>query len=109
MELSGEAAPSAHTQLQESLQPTQAVAVLNERVKHISKVNVDIADFLQVHIPASPHPALSRTLTAALRSAAASRMHIHKHCASSPAGRCRMEAPTSGTSLLPSLLRRRAC
>ncbi|KAK7712869.1 Suppressor of Profilin deletion [Botryosphaeria dothidea] len=31
----------------ESLQPTQAVAVLNERVKHISKVNADIADFLQ--------------------------------------------------------------
>ncbi|KAB2579905.1 Saff domain-containing protein [Lasiodiplodia theobromae] len=31
----------------ESLQPTQAVAVLNDRVKHIQKVNADIADFLQ--------------------------------------------------------------
>ncbi|KAL0254946.1 Suppressor of Profilin deletion [Diplodia seriata] len=31
----------------ESLQPTQAVAVLNDRVKHIQRVNADIADFLQ--------------------------------------------------------------
>ncbi|KAL1632113.1 Suppressor of Profilin deletion [Neofusicoccum ribis] len=36
-----------YPQMLESLQPTQAVAVLNERVKHITKVNADIADFLQ--------------------------------------------------------------
>ncbi|GME24304.1 Cytoskeletal protein syp1 [Neofusicoccum parvum] len=36
-----------YPQMLESLQPTQAVSVFNERVKHITKVNADIADFLQ--------------------------------------------------------------
>ncbi|KAK8154764.1 Muniscin C-terminal mu homology domain-containing protein [Phyllosticta citrichinensis] len=31
----------------DSLEPAQAVAVLNQRLKHISKVNADVADFLQ--------------------------------------------------------------
>ncbi|KAK7567702.1 Muniscin C-terminal mu homology domain-containing protein [Phyllosticta paracitricarpa] len=31
----------------DSLEPAQAVAVLNQRLKHISKVNSDVADFLQ--------------------------------------------------------------
>ncbi|KAK8227281.1 Muniscin C-terminal mu homology domain-containing protein [Phyllosticta capitalensis] len=31
----------------DSLEPAQAVAVLNQRLKHIAKVNLDVADFLQ--------------------------------------------------------------
>ncbi len=38
----------AYNEPQASLQPGQAVAVLNERVKHVGKLNADIADWLQV-------------------------------------------------------------
>jgi hypothetical protein len=34
--------------VQESLQPGQAVNVLHDRIKHVSKLNSDIADWLQV-------------------------------------------------------------
>ena len=36
------------TSFQSSLQPSQAVALLNDRLKHVSKTNTDIADWLQV-------------------------------------------------------------
>ena len=36
------------TARQSSLQPSQAVAVVNDRVKLIGKINADIADWLQV-------------------------------------------------------------
>ena len=45
----------AHLSTQDSLQPSQASAVLIDRLKHINKVNADIADFLQVTLRA-PHP-----------------------------------------------------
>ena len=34
--------------LQSSLQPSQAVAVFNDRIRHVSSTNTDIADWLQV-------------------------------------------------------------
>ena len=38
----------SHSQTQ--LQPGQAVTVLNQRVKHVNKLNGDIADWLQVRL-----------------------------------------------------------
>ena len=35
---------------QSSLQPGQAVTVLNDRLKLIGKINLDIADWLQVQL-----------------------------------------------------------
>lgn len=37
--------------LQDSLQPTQAVNVLNDRMRHVAQLNTHIADWLQVRAP----------------------------------------------------------
>jgi hypothetical protein len=40
--------------MQATLQPAQAVHVLNDRVKRISKINIEIADWIQVGARPSP-------------------------------------------------------
>jgi hypothetical protein len=40
--------PSSADAVKASLQPGQAVAALNERVKRVGKINLEIADWLQV-------------------------------------------------------------
>lgn len=35
--------------IQASVQPAQAVAILNDRIKHVGKLNTEIADWLQVY------------------------------------------------------------
>ena len=46
--------PTCSHAIQASLQPNQAVQVLGDRVKRISKLNTEIADWLQVRPNTSP-------------------------------------------------------
>jgi hypothetical protein len=62
---------SADSVSQASLQPNQAVHTLNDRVKRINKINVEIADWLQVRIfysqPTCYSPAMLAVLLVLLR------------------------------------------
>ena len=54
--------PTCSHAIQASLQPNQAVQVLGDRVKRISKLNTEIADWLQVRPNTSPIAIATQTL-----------------------------------------------
>jgi hypothetical protein len=87
---------------QTQVQPGQAVKLLNDRLKYISRVNVDVADWLQVRIPTSRLGHKRRAAANGVgRNGGALKNSTRRHCASSQANNFPMTLQIWGKATTP--------